>query len=117
MTVLFQPDIVAAKDPPGFGFWRSGHYFEHQAMITFCAKLTPAVHIPDYDIYAWRDEPEIVAQWLQAHNEIHNALRVPANVTGIDLSLVDFKDEDQWLEWHDDHAQEHLLLRNAFGMT
>jgi len=117
MTVAFQPDIVAPKDPAGFGFWLAGHFYEHRQMAAFCASLNPPFIIPDYDIYGWRDEPEIIATWLLRHEQIHEALRVPANVTGIDLSLVNFKDDDQFLEWMDDHADEHRLLRNAFGMT
>lgn len=117
MAVLFMPDIVLPKDPAGFGYWRSGHYFEHRQFIDFCRGLNPPVQVPEYDIYAWSDEPEIVQLWLNTHEQIHAALRTVANVSGIDLSLVDLGDEQEWFEWMDDHAQEHRLLRTAFSIA
>lgn len=86
-------------------------------MATLCAALIPPVIVPNYDIFSWRDEPELAQQWLVSHEAMHNALRFATNVTGIDFSLVDFSKEDEFLSWMDDHAQEHQTFRQILGIT
>lgn len=117
MTVNFQPDVCLPKDPAGFGLWRTGHYYEHLVLAQKAAALAKPVSVPDFDIFSWRDEPEFVQQWLVSHEAIHSQLRVGANLTGIDFSLVDFSNPQQFLEWMDDHAQEHIALRSIYGIS
>lgn len=116
MAVSFQPDTCLPKDAAGWGMWLNGHYREHLQMGTLAASLA-SVNVPNYDILSWRDEPEIVQQWLVAHEQIHEALRVICNVTGTDLSLVDLKQDDDFLEWQDAHALEHQIFRQVLGIT
>lgn len=115
--INFQPDICLPKDPSGFGFWLTGHNLEHKVFILRCLNLSMPVSVPDYDILAWRDEPELVQQWLVAHEQIHAVLRGACNVTGVDLSLVDFSQDDEFLNWMDDHATEHQNFRDVLGVT
>lgn len=117
MTVSFQPDVCLPKDPPGFGAWRTGHFYEHIVLAQKCRALTMPVIVPDYDILSWRDEPQYVQQWLVNHQAMHDQIRFATNVSGIDFSLVDFSDEEQFLGWMDDHAQEHITFRNILGIT
>jgi len=117
MTVFFQPDVVLPKDPAGFGRWLTGHYYEHISLRKAAAALAVPVIVPDYDILGWRDEPEFVNGWLQNHEAMHNQLRVGANLTGIDLSLVDFSNDEEFLEWIDDHRLEHQQLRAIYNIT
>lgn len=115
--ISFQPDICLPKDAAGFGMWRTGHYREHLQFIPLCRALTPPAIITNYDILSWRDEPELVQQWLVAHESIHKQLRVATSITGSDLSLVDFSKDDQFLEWLEEHAQEHRQFRQVLGIT
>lgn len=117
MTVNFQPDLCLPKDPSGFGLWRSGHYYEHVVLAKKCRALLTPVIVPDYDIYSWRDEPELVQQWLGNHNAMHEAIRFATNVTGIDFSLVDFSKDEEFSSWMDDHSQEHITFRQILGIT
>jgi len=117
MTVPFDPDQVLPHDPAGFGRWLIGHYLEHQEFITLANQLSPPVPIPDFALQSWGDEPIFVSSWLNAHANIHLALRVPANVTGIDLSDVDLTDDDQWYQWMLDHSSEHASLRSFYGIS
>lgn len=117
MTAFFQPDVVLPKDPAGFGRWLTGHYYEHIVLRQAAAALTTPVIVPDFDIFAWKDEPNFVTQWLVNHEAMHSQLRVGANLTGIDLSLVDFSNDDEFLEWMDNHRQEHNDLRSIYGIT
>lgn len=117
MAVNFQPDVCLPKDPAGFGAWLNGHYYEHIVMAQKAAQLLKPVIVPNFDVLSWRDEPEFVTAWLNNHEAIHVQLRVGANLTGIDLSLVNFADDEQFSEWMDDHAQEHLDLRRIYGIT
>lgn len=117
MTVSFQPDLVLPKDPAGFGRWLNGHYYEHLQMRQLCAGLSTPVVVPDYDILSWRDEPQFAQQWLVNHEAIHSQIRFATNVTGIDFSLVDFSNDEEFLEWMDDHSQEHITFRQILGIT
>lgn len=117
MTVNFQPDIVLPKDPAGFGHWLTGHYYEHIVLAKKCAALTTPVNVPNFDVLSWKDEPEFVQQWLVNHQAMHSQIRVGTNVTGIDFSLVDFSKDDEFLEWMDDHSQEHITFRGILGIT
>lgn len=116
MVVSFQPDICLPRDPSGFGMWLNGHYREHLQMAQICLTLATPIVVPQYDILSWRDEPELVQQWLLSHEQIHEVLRQACNVSGADLSLVDFSEDDQFLEWMDDHAQEHINFRTVLGI-
>lgn len=117
MTINFQPDFCAPRDPAAFGQWLTGHYYEHQVFRKKCLTLTPKIIVTDYDILGWRDEPKLVQQWLVAHESIHQTLRAVCNVTGADLSLVDFSDNDQFNEWMGDHASEHQIFRSVLGIS
>lgn len=117
MTVNFQPDVCLPHDPAGFGAWLTGHYYEHLVMAQKAAGLTDPVLVPQFDILSWRAEPEYVTNWLVNHEAIHDALRTGANLTGIDLSLVDFTNDDEFSEWLDIHAQEHIELRQIYGIS
>lgn len=114
--ISFQPDVCLPKDPEGFGLWLTGHYREHVQMKHLCLTLAPAVFVPDYDILGWKDEPQFVQQWLVAHEQIHQFLRTACRVTGSDLSLVDFSQDDEFLEWQEDHALEHQQFRTFLGI-
>lgn len=118
MSVIFQPDQVLYGDAAGFGQWRLTHGYEHQAMANVAATLPTPFIVPAFNIFDWRDEPELQTAWKVSHYELHQVLRQAAGgITGIDLSLVDFSDPEQWYEWHDDHAQEHVILRQQFNLV
>lgn len=117
MTIEFQPDTCLPKDPAGWGRWLTGHYYEHLVLAQKCAALAIPVNVPDYDILGWRDEPEFVQQWLVNHESIHSQIRFATNVTGIDFSLIDLSNDEEFLGWQDDHAQEHLTFRQIFGIV
>ena len=85
-------------------------------MRAIVGALTPSYNVPDYDIVAWKDDPKFVQQWLVAHESIHEVLRTACNVTGSDLSLVDFSKDDEFSIWMDTHAQEHIYFRQALGI-
>lgn len=117
MTLNFQPDTCLPKDPAGWGRWLSGHYYEHIVLRQKCAALASPVNVPDYDIFGWNDDPQFVQQWLVSHESIHNQIRFATNVTGTDLSLVDFSKDEEFLDWQDLHAQEHLTFRQILGIV
>lgn len=117
MTVNFQPDVCLPNDPGGFGRWLTGHYYEHIVLRQKCAALTASVNVPDYDILSWKDDPGYVQQWLVNHESMHSQIRFATNVTGIDFSLVDFTQPEQFLVWMDDHSQEHITFRSILGIT
>lgn len=117
MTIFFTPDKCLPKDPTGWGFWLNSHYYEHEQMRVAALGLSPSIIVPKYDILRWRDEPELVQGWLVSHARMHQVLDQAANITGVDFSLVDFTDDEAFLDWQDDHAQDHASLRTFFGIS
>lgn len=114
---LFTPDYVAPRDPAGWGRWLTGHSLEHFQFVSKSAALTPPITIPEYDILRWSDDPQFVVFWLNVHQQIHLALRQTTGVTGIDLSLLDFNDDEAFEEWLQDHSIEHGDMRSFFGVS
>lgn len=114
---LFFHTVVLPNDPSGFGVWLLEHYYQHEQFVSLGLTQSPTQFIPDYAIQDWSDEPGIVKQWLNVHQQIHDALRDWTGVQGIDLSTVDLNDHDAWFEWMDAHAQEHSLINSALGIT
>jgi hypothetical protein len=114
---LFFPDVVLPHDPAGFGRWLIGHYLEHKQFISSAAALAIPQNVPDYAIHSWSDDPAAVSAWLNAHEQIHEALRQVAGYSGIDLASVDLSQDDQWYVWMDDHSAEHGAERQFFGLT
>ena len=117
MTIFFDPDITAPHDPAGWGRWLLGHYLEHRAMNTAAQALTPPAFPRDFALQSWSDEPAAVVTWMNVHQQVHEALRQQAGFTGIDLSEVDVKDGEQFLEWMDDHRNEHASLRAFYKIS
>lgn len=113
---IFQPDVCLPKDPSGFGQWLTGHYREHLQLATRCLSLSTPFSVPAYDIFSWNDDPEKVQQWLVSHELIHQVLREACGITGTDLSLADFTDEEQFAEWQQDNATEHQQFRQVLGI-
>lgn len=116
MGIFFFHDTVLPHDPEGFGTWLIEHSYEHTQFHNIALLQLPPFVVPDYDLASWSWSPEVSATWLQVHEQVHVSLRQLTGVQGIDLSLVDLTDEGAWFEWMDDHAQEHALLRLAFGI-
>ena len=117
MPSQFQPNLVAFKDPAGFGAWLDGHAREHSQFLQILAKLPAPVLLPDYPLLDFGDTPLRQRVWLDTHGTVHDLLRVQANYTGIDLSVLDTTDESAWYIWHDAHVSEHQFLEQFFGVT
>lgn len=86
-------------------------------MIPLAAALATPVTVPGYDILSYSDDPLRAAFWRNNHQLIHLALRAATGVNGIDLSLVDFSNDEDFLLWQEDHRDEHGNLRAFFGIT
>lgn len=115
---LFTPDVVATDDKVGFGHWLNAHYYEHQQFIQIGLQQTPRIEFVNYDLLAWDFEyRESMRSWLEVHEQMHESMRGPAGVSGIDLSSVDPGNEASFQNWLNFHALEHAQLRQAFGVT
>lgn len=114
---IFFHDRVLFQDDEGFAFWRAEHSLEHQQFAQLGLKATPTFHIPEYDFGVWAWDDALVREWLDAHENAHQAARIFTNVSGVDLSLVDFKQASSWYEWHDAHANEHVLIRQNLAIS
>lgn len=111
----FVPSIYSPGDESGKGIWLLNHYLEHKQFIAIAQGNF--LQTPDFDISVMGEDRLQHAFWLNHHEQMHVSLREIAGITGIDFSLVDPDDKEQWEQWLDDHASEHQLLRQAFGVT
>jgi hypothetical protein len=112
----FEPTIFVLGDRAGQGAWEMGHYRQHLRYVTLLASLTTPIVIADHPLMQFGDNNVERKIWLADHSAVHNLLRTFTNVTGIDLSVVDLDNEDEFQVWLDSHANEHDLLDQAFGL-
>lgn len=115
----FKQNIFVWGDLSGLGLWEIGHFRAHLAWNAALAGLTTPIIIavwPIMNLTSAKDDNE-VKFWKDAHENWHAQVRQFTNVTGVDLSFVDFKDEKSFYEWQDLHNSEHALIDHAFGIT
>lgn len=115
--ISFQPDICLPNDPAGFGRWLDGHAREHSQINQKLLAMTPSISVPDFNLLYWNDRPAVVQSWLQGHETAHQIIESALNISGVDFSQVDLTNEDEWFSWMDDHANEHLIIRQILGIT
>lgn len=113
----FALNTLAYGDPAGWGEWLVGHYRQHLAYNQVLAARTPAIIIQTWPILTVEGGDSGLRFWLDSHEQWHEAVRPLANVTSIDLSVVDFRKPDEFYQWVDLHNQEHTALDQAFGVA
>lgn len=116
MASEFNPTIFLLGDRAGQGRWEVGHYRQHLKYLTHLVNLPIPILIPDHPLMTIGQNDLQRRLWLQDHDATHKLLRTYANVTGVDLSAVDFEDEHEFTVWLDTHATEHALIDEAFGL-
>jgi hypothetical protein len=114
---IFVHDRVLFKDDIGFAVWRDEHWLEHIQFVQLGLTLPIPAFLKDYDLGTWNWKDSVVAAWLNVHQTMHAQLRILTGVGGVDLSLVNLKDQTSWYDWHDDHADEHRQIRTALGLS
>lgn len=112
----FNPTVFLWGDRAGQGRWEMGHYRQHVNYVTHLSNLIIPVLIPDHPLMTIGQNRLEQKIWLEDHAATHDQLRIQANVTGIDLSEVDFQNEHEFTVWLDAHATEHALIDAAFGI-
>jgi hypothetical protein len=114
---LFTPNFCLPHDPVGFGIWRITHHLKHVQLRAAAFALIPPQALPEFDLAFWSDDPTTVSSWLNKHNQIHTLLRVPAGITGEDLSAVDLTDDGEWNDFMQSHGDEHIQLDGFYGTS
>ncbi len=118
MTSEFAINQIEYGDTVGMGLWSDGHYRQHLRYNAVLAGRSPPVLLPTFPIFYFPifdgNDTEI-RFWLNSHESWHELLRPIANVTGADLSDLDYKNPQYFYEWVDTHNAEHALLDAAFG--
>lgn len=117
MTSQFTLNTLEYGDQAGWGEWLVGHYRQHLQYNTVLATQSTPILIEIFPILTVEGGENGLRFWLDAHQNWHEAVRPLANVTGVDLSLVDFNDQSQFYQWIDLHNQEHAALDQAFGVA
>lgn len=117
VTSQFQLNTLAFGDSAGWGEWLIGHYRQHLAYVTVLATRATPIEINIQPILSIDGGETGLRFWLDAHANWHNDIRPYANVTGIDLSQVNFHNQWEFYGWVDLHNQEHAALDQAFGVA
>lgn len=62
-------------------------------------------------------KPQALHEWLQAHQALHIAeIQALGITTPFDLSVLDVRSENQFLDWMDVHARLHRSENDALGI-
>ncbi len=113
----FSPDQVAFDDAPGYGAWDIGHAREHIQFVQVLAAQSPSIEIPDYNMLSFFTAGSARGSIAQSHSDVHNLLRGALGITGVDLSVLDFKDQASFYDWLAYHSAEHAQIRQIIGLT
>jgi len=116
MASEFQINTFAFGDAAGNGEYLVGHFRNHLQYNASLASRTPPIEIPEFHILTVEGGKLGRQTWLNDHQSWHSLIRPFANVTGIDLSVVDFDNEADFYAWIDAHNQEHQLLDIVFNV-
>ena len=117
MATEFDPDIFLFGDRGSQGRWEIGHFRQHLRYLDVLARQNPPIILSDEAIITMGQTNLEHRIWLNSHQVMHELLRPYANVTGIDLALVDLRKEEEFYTWLDLHSQEHKLIDTAFGVS
>jgi hypothetical protein len=117
VSTEFALNTFAFGDTAGAGEWLVGHYRQHLRYNGVLRGRTPPIVIPEFAILTIEGGDRGRKFWLDAHSNWHQLLRPFANITGIDLAVVDLNDQAQFYSWIDAHNQEHALLDRVFGVA
>lgn len=101
-------------DMAGQGRWALDHYLEHVAFNGVLATSTIALaSITNYPLQDMSD----IERWLAAHQRWHQAIwKAIGGSNAVDLSRLDWKNEDQVYDWQQVHAAVHGDVRTTLGM-
>lgn len=113
----FSPDQVAFDDAPGYGAWDIGHAREHIQFVQTLAGQSPPVLIPDQNMLSFFTAGAARGSIVQSHSDVHNLLRAQLGITGVDLTVIDFKDESSFYDWLQYHSYEHAQIRQVLALT
>lgn len=61
-------------------------------------------------------DPVDPAGWLRAHQQAHNDFTAALGIEGVDLTDVDFQDQEQLSAWVRLHGEEHRQAANMLGI-
>lgn len=113
----FQPNQCAFGDLPGYGAWDIGHAREHLQFVSALAARSPAVLIPAYDFLSFLTAGNWRKSIIESHAKAHVQLRAALGIAGVDLSVVNLDDQNDFYNWLDWHAREHAQIRHNLGLT
>lgn len=116
MSTEFALNTLEFGDQAGWGEWLVGHFRQHLRYNLALAIRSPPIIIQEYPILTVEGGQRGLRFWLDSHSSWHDAVRPFANVTGIDLSEVDFSKEGEFYQWIDLHNQEHAAFDQVFGV-
>jgi hypothetical protein len=117
VSTEFSPNLFQFGDVAGNGAWLDGHYRQHLRYNNVLAARTPPVVLPVFPILTVEAGQVGRRDWLNSHENWHELIRPFTAATGIDLSMVNLDDENQFYAWMDLHNYEHNLFDLSLGVA
>jgi hypothetical protein len=114
---LFFHDLYLFGDQDAAGIWRAEHQAEHTQFVVTLLNASPIKSVADFDLVSWEETRPFITRWLTQHEAVHEQLRFFTGVSGVNLADVDFSQQGEFYDWLDVHRNEHVLLRQALGIT
>ena len=105
--------FVPRGDKEALNDWARQHSEWHEKIYTEAVKQG----FKRFDIYPTLRDMDDLEGWSYFHQMEHSNM---ANSIGTaqppDLSGLDEEDEENWVTWHQSHAEIHADLRSALGI-
>ncbi len=71
-----------------------------------------------YEAYPLYDARANDRDWLLTHQQEHQSIFAQLGLNGLpDLATVDLRNEDEWEDWNDQHAQIHERINAFLGIV
>lgn len=111
MTLANLLNLRSEQDLAPFAFANNDHHQLCVAKINTSLGLNLTVYIldpiPSFD----------TLNWLRRHQQAHNDINSFIGTQGVDLTDVDFKNNEQLEAWSELHYNEHLQWQESLGVS
>lgn len=114
MSLATLANIPAESDPRSFAEFSFSNMDRHRDVI-FAIGSQRQINLPLYvlDPIPLYD----ISSWLYTHQAAHNDINDVLSVEGVDLTAIDFRDQEQVASWIRLHVNEHQQWDQILGLS
>jgi hypothetical protein len=106
-------DIPRGPIAPGWDAWLFNHAKDHEE-IAQAIQTKKTINVGRYNLQ--EIDPSNTDAWLARHAQAHSEMNAALGTSSVDLSQLDFKNEQQIKGWIWSNFAEHLAVRQTLGI-